>query len=459
MRTRSWFLIGTVALATGLLGMSAPGFAAPPGGSEMAAKQAAEVGLKPGDILGKDNWELAKDLLPPEILRHYREGEYANPIIDWPVGTYRWDPQFKAATETNRGRYGVSQSGTVVELSTGTQPPFVYGLPFPDIDSRDPAAGIKALWNFNYQYWSEGNSHNVVLLDWVNPARIDREAVQDVHFLYYDGQAPAYRRPNPSNFSGQFIANATSPADLNGTAALTWRYRDSDKRDSNWVYVPALRRVRAVSPANRSDGFLGSDMSQDDGPFFDGKPEDFTWTLVGEAQMLRIVDPKSFLGEAKHEWLPQGGWRNFFPDAPVVGFQEAKWKGVAWAPVRAALARRPCWIVEGVPKDRYYLFGKIQLYIDNETYQGAWNRKFAWNGELLNTLQVTAYQKEELTRPDGTKEWLWSSTFAFQCAENIKQNRATLGGLLPKGKDVANDRRVSYDSSFFDFNTLQRFGK
>jgi len=31
----------------------------------------------------------------------------------------------------------------------------------------------------------------------------------------------------------------------------------------------ALRRVRAVSPANRSDGFLGSDMSQDDGAFFE----------------------------------------------------------------------------------------------------------------------------------------------------------------------------------------------
>ena len=35
----------------------------------------------------------------------------------------------------------------------------------------------------------------------------------------------------------------------------------------------------------------------------------------------------------------------------------------------------------------------------------------------------------------------------------------TLGGLLPKGKDVPNDRRVSYEPSFFDFNALQRFGK
>ncbi len=55
------------------------------------------------------------------------------------------------------------------------------------------------------------------------------------------------------------------------------------------AFVPALRRVRQVSPANRSDGFLGSDMSQDDGPFFDGKPEDFEWKLVGDRQGLRLV--------------------------------------------------------------------------------------------------------------------------------------------------------------------------
>jgi uncharacterized protein DUF1329 len=224
------------------------------------------------------------------------------------------------------------------------------------------------------------------------------------------------------------------------------------------VYVPALRRVRAVSPANRSDGFLGSDMSQDDGPFFDGKPEDFTWKLVGESEVLRFVDPRSFEG-AKQVWLPNGGWRSIWSNDPVVGYQDPNWKGVGWAPLQAALARRPSWIIEGVPRDRYYLYGKIQLYIDKETYQGAWNRKFAWTGELLNTLQVTAYQKHELKRPDGQSEWLWAANFAYQCAENIKANRATIGGLLPKGKDVANDRRVHYDSSFFDSTTLQRFGK
>ncbi len=420
---------------------------------------AANRTLKPGDVLSKENWEAAKDLLPPEILRHYKDGEYSNRIIDWPQGVYKWDPQFKDASEANAGRYTVSPEGTILDKATNKQPPLIYGLPFPQVDAQDPNAGIEILWNFNYQYWSEGSSHNVTVLNWVSPTHVDRESIQDVNFLLYDGQGPSYRIPNPNNFSEQFVSVATSPADLNGTASLGWRYRDTDKRDSNWVYVPALRRVRAVSPANRSDGFLGSDMSQDDGPFFDGKPEDFSWKLVGEAEVLRLVDPGSFSGPATQIWLPKGGWRAIWPDAPIVGYQDRNWKGVAWAPVRAALARRPCWIIEGIPKDKYYLFGKIQLYVDKETYQGGWNRKFGWTGELLNTLQVLAYQKHELKRPDGQPEWLWASTQSFQCAENVKMNRATLGGLLPPGKDIANDRRVHYDPSFFDSTTLQRFGK
>jgi hypothetical protein len=453
--------IGWLVGMTFLLGppVAARAQSAPPPDKEMVAKQVKESGLQPGQVLGKDNWELAKDLLPPEILRHYKDGEYANKILDWPVGIYRWDPQFKAATEANRGRYVVGPEGTVIDKATGKQPPLVYGLPYPDIDPKDPNAGIEILWNFVYEYWNEGNSHNLTLLNWMSPTGVDRQAIQDVYFLFYDGQGPLYRVPNPNNLSGQFIAVATSPADLNGTAALTWRYRDSDKRDSNWVYVPALRRVRAVSPSNRSDGFLGSDMSQDDGPFFDGKPEDFTWKFVGEAEMLRLVDPRSFGDKSAQVWLPSGGWRSVWDDTPVVGYQDPTWKGVAWAPVQAALARRPCWIIEGVPKDKYYLFGKIQLYIDKETYQGAWNRKFGWTGELLNTLQVLAYQRENKKRPDGTPENQWRSFFAYQCAENVKQNRATLAGLVPKGKDVPNDRRVHYDPSFFDSATLQRFGK
>ena len=426
-----------------------------------AADSAPAAALPPGTTLSQQNWQLAQGLLPDEVLAHYKKGEYENRIVAWPLGEQRWEQEFTDATAANAGRYAVDEAGTIVEAATGKQPPFIYGFPFPKIDPADPKAAVKVLWNSYYGYWYLGNSHNEVRLIWVNPDRVDREAGQDVNFLYYDGQAERNRRPNPNNYFMQMVSTATSPADLSGTTALTWRFREADKRDQNWAYVPALRRVRAVSPSNRSDGFLGSDMSQDDGPFFDGKVEDFEWRLIGSGERLRYVDPYSLEGNrSTTTWLPGGGWRTSWPsDINAFGLQDPTWKGIGWAPIGPQLALRPIWILEATPKDKYYLYGKIQLYVDQENFQGAFNRKFSWNGELLNTYTALGFKSAEYTRPGAPAEWLWGSNMGYQMAENIKMNRATVSGQLAPGKNPANDRRVPYDPSFFDFNTLSRFGK
>ena len=250
------------------------------------------------------------------------------------------------------------------------------------------------------------------------------------------------------------------PADLHGTAALTWRYRDADKRDSTWTFVPALRRVRAVSPANRSDGFLGSDMSQDDGPFFDGKPEDFTWKLIGQVDQLRVAEELNLKGSSKTIWVPEtGAWRAMWPDMNFLGYQDPEWKGVAWAPIGAAvLAQRRFYVVEGTPRDRYYLFGKLELFIDAVTFDGAWNRKFNWKGEPINTMQVMAWNPTPLTRPDGTIDYDQGSNQAFQCAESLKLNRATVAGIKSSPTAVF-DGRVRFDPNLFDVDALSRFGK
>jgi hypothetical protein len=266
--------------------------------------------LEPGAVVDQTTVDQVKDLLPPEIYTHYKKGDYVNPLVEFPNSRWRWDDGFEEATKANGERLVLDEHKQPVDKTTGKRPDYVQGLPFPDIREDDPDAGYKALWNLDYAYYTGGNSHNLVLLNWVSRSGLDRAAVQDVYFLYYDGQPRHHSPPkNPENLLFQFLAVTTSPADLQGTAALGYRYKDPTKRDMSWAYVPALRRVRSVSPANRSDGFLGSDQSQDDGFFFDGKPEDFEWKIVGHREQLRYVDPDSIAGKVQRKALPGGGWR------------------------------------------------------------------------------------------------------------------------------------------------------
>ena len=45
-------------------------------------------------------------------------------------------------------------------------------------------------------------------------------------------------------------------------------------------------------------------------------------------------------------------------------------------------------MIEAIPRDKYYLYGKLELWIDAETWDGAWNRKFSWQGELVHVYQT-----------------------------------------------------------------------
>ena len=417
--------------------------------------------FKTGEMIDKSNWQKVDGLLPPEILSHYKSGEYANKFVDWPANQYNWPPDLKSATAANAGKFALSPEGTIVDRTTGKQPPYIIGHPFADIDPSDPQAAVKILWNHFYRTWYFGNLEGESQLNWIGPTGLERRAEVNAKFAYYDG-VPQAELPasNPENFLYRSLTLVTGPADLNGTAALTWRYRDPGKRDSTWAYVPALRRVRATSPANRSDGFLGSDISQDEGPFFDGKVEDFDWKLVGERDQLRLTEEANLKGEAKCKWVEsKGAWDTEWPDAPFIGYMDRNWKGIAWAPTAgASLSNRPFWIIEGVPHDKYYLYGKLELYIDKVSFQGAWLRKFGWKNDLLAIHQVMGYNPIAFTRPDGKVDFNQGSNQAYQTVENVRLNRATVAGIK-SSPTAAFWARIKFNPTVFALDALARSGK
>jgi len=112
-----------------------------------------------------------------------------------------------------------------------------------------------------------------------------------------------------------------SPSNVRNTGFLAWDYNDQAKDDDQWLYLPALRKVRRIASADRGGYFLGTDFTYDDIQL-DGKlePRDYNFTLVGEEPLLDIPSyrmsstPKTKeiakeLGYGRTEfWVDKSSW-------------------------------------------------------------------------------------------------------------------------------------------------------
>ncbi len=415
----------------------------------------AAIALEPGEVLDQSNWQEAQGLLPAEFLQAYRNGDFHHELRDPQLEKIGEDPIFERALGENRGRYDVADDGTIVEIATGKPPAYIYAWPFPDISADDPKAAIKIVWNYFYTTFYGGNSHYRADLLWISRRGLDRSIEVDSFVKHYQGQHPRFREGNQNNdLLTQTLSEVLSPTDVAGIVSLSWRYRSPNKRDSIWSYVPAMRRVRQVSPANRSDGFLGSDLSQDDGNYFDGKVQDFHWRLVGEQDLLVLFDKVSFDQAARLQRLPEGGWRMQIPGGARVGFQVPAWQGAPWCPIQEILVRRPHWILEATPKDPYYLYGKVILRFDKEIFLGSYSSKYDWKGKLLTSYSAI---RTNIVRPEPGELWGWAGG-AVALAMNWQLDRATTAGIVA-GKNVPADSRIPLSPSRFSMQALVRRGR
>ena len=421
----------------------------------LLAATTATAELRPGTWLGSDNWEEAKGLLPDEFLEAYRRGDFRHEIATWEAPKLGEEPVFSASLKENEDRFDLDADGSIVDRRTGKPARDIMAWPFPKIDPADPRAATKIVWNYFYTLYYGGNGHYRADLLWISRHGLDRSINVDAFHKYYEGQHPRFREQNErKDILSQTFAHVLAPADVEGILSLSWRYRDPHARDSVWTYVPSLRRTRQVSPSNRSDGFLGSDLSQDDGPYFDGKIQDFEWKLVGEQDLLVLFDRPSFEQPALLNRLAEGGWRMVVPGGARVGFQVPDWKGAPWCPVQEILIRRPHWVVEAVPKDRYYLYGKIVFRFDKDIYLGSYSSKYDWKGKLLASYAAV---RTNILRVAPGEFWGWAGG-AVALAVNWKLDRATTAGIVA-GTDVPADSRIPLSADEFSLQRVQSAGK
>lgn len=104
-----------------------------------------------------------------------------------------------------------------------------------------------------------------------------------------------------------------TPRDVKGTAFLS--YSHSIEPDDQWLYLPALKRVKRISSNNKSGPFMGSEFAYED--LSSQEVDKYTYKYVRSESVLGVpghvieripVDPNS--GYARQQvWIDGTHWR------------------------------------------------------------------------------------------------------------------------------------------------------
>ena len=159
------------------------------------------------------------------------------------------------------------------------------------------------------------------------------------------------------------------PADVKGTTSLTWSH--STKPDDQWLYLPALKRVKRISSKNKSGPFMGSEFAFED---------------IGSQE----VDKYSY---------------KYLRDEPIDGAQT--------------------FVIERYPNDKNSGYTKQIAWIEQERYIALKIEYYDRKGDLLKTLAASNFEQylnkfwragtlEMVNHQSGKSTTLEFSNYQFQ---------------------------------------------
>ena len=130
----------------------------------------------------------------------------------------------------------------------------------------------------------------------------------------------------------------TAPADVKGTSFMNWSYSNG-KSDDQWIYLPALKKIKRISSDSKGDYFMGSDFTYDD--LGDRHPSQDTHKLLREETVNGVK----------------------------------------------------CYVVQSIPKDEDYMYSKTITWINKATFVGVKKEFYDEDGDLLKIMHVNSSQK------------------------------------------------------------------
>jgi len=322
--------------------------------------------VAPGDMITKENYEKIKGMVPDAILKWIKKGD-----IVLNIGKLTYNPAEYFSSETlesfksNKGKYALDDKDGIIDGKTGKLPDFIIGIPFPDLDPKDPKFTQKLAYNGEYI----ANIHGHMLfrgpIEFIGRSGYEKEIITDFRRFTLDGYSGARELPNPNDAEFYEIVVVREPYDMAGIATLSHRFRESAKMDFIYNYLPQIRRTRRASPANRSENFASTDFAIDDLGVFNGKISNFEWKFVEEKEVLVpfLREKPGMVKKIKGDWETTGEFGHI-----ILGFHEKGLKGASWAMTNIIWVKQKVYVSELKSKDPAYNYGIQQMWSDASTF-------------------------------------------------------------------------------------------
>ena len=129
-----------------------------------------------------------------------------------------------------------------------------------------------------------------------------------------------------------------SPADVRNTSFMNWSF-DDGRDDDQWIYLPALKKVKRISSDSKNDSFMGSDFTYDD---------------LGDRHPTKD----------KHQILRE-----------------------------ETLDGESCYVVESTPKNSDYMYSRTVTWVIKDKWIGLKREFYDEDGDALKTLRVKSSKK------------------------------------------------------------------
>jgi len=284
------------------------------------------------------------------------------------------------------------------------------GIPFPEIDPKDPGAGFKVVWNFYYAS-PEGDAldgiWDFILVD--GKKGVERRTSWKYYKIFnkgrlMDGVPPVGSDPS---IAYKYFYIAVAPRDLKGTGTFTIAY-DSKKPDETWAYIKSVRRIRQLSGGAWMDPVGGMDQMYDEIYGFSARPSRYPdCKYLGKRWLLAP-------GHQNKKWNKASKGKTTTEEFPMVDLNNPPyWNPIVdWEPTEVH-------VVELIsPQENPYNSKRI-MYSDTRAPHFYYTENYDKKGEFY---KFVFFPMTELTAEDGYK--MNSGNFNGWWI-NFKRNHAT----------------------------------